>query len=137
MGRSRTSRRRSRTRRAFLPTSSVSSSPASSSRTAARCPTTTSRRSRPSTWCCACVVETKPCSSAEHAYTRCHLPLLAQIADLLTTTCVCGVLCSLALAAAALTVAADAVSPSSQVPGLGLGSFLGEQNKFLAHLTTQ
>merc|ERR1719263_2262617 len=32
---------------------------ASSSRTAARCPTITSRRSRPSTWCCASVAATK------------------------------------------------------------------------------
>jgi ubiquitin C len=46
--------RRSRTRRAFRRTSSASSSRASSWRTAARCPTTTSRRSPRCTWCCAC-----------------------------------------------------------------------------------
>ena len=52
--RSTTSSRRSRTRRASRPTSSASSSRASSSRTAARSRTTTSRRSRPYTWSCAC-----------------------------------------------------------------------------------
>ncbi|XBH77184.1 hypothetical protein VPH35_103695 [Triticum aestivum] len=51
-----TSRPRSRTRRAFLRTSSASSLPASSWRMAALLLITTSRRSPPYTWCSASVV---------------------------------------------------------------------------------
>merc|ERR1711977_562677 len=57
--RSRTSRRRSRTRRASRRTSSASSLLGSSSRTAARSPTTTSRRSRRCTSCSASAAATE------------------------------------------------------------------------------
>ncbi len=53
-----------RTRRASRPTSSASSLRASSWRTAAPWPTTTSRRSRRCTWCCAC-------AAARAALARC------------------------------------------------------------------
>ena len=56
---------------ASRPTSSASSSPASSWRTAARWPTTTSRRSRLCTWCCACAAANRPCKRAQCSKDTC------------------------------------------------------------------